>query len=230
MDGLVQSDRRTFMRRGAMGAGALWMLSLGELSARGGHRRPVIINGVSPYGPVKPTKDQTTGLELLKLPEGFRYWSYSWTGDTLSDGVICPNLHDGMAVVDASTGAIDDHHGSKDGRFDPFDFAARGSRREDDKLILVRNHEGSAGTPYLTGRPDITYAPAGRSGAGGTTNLVFNLTHGHSNQRSRAWPARSATAPAASRRGARGSPARRRRRRAWLDVRGRARTAATRRR
>ena len=29
----------------------------------------------------------------------------------------------------------------------------------------------------MTGRPDITYAPA-VAGAGGTTNLVFNLTHG----------------------------------------------------
>ena len=90
MDGLVHPDRRTFMRRGAMGAGALWMLSLQELSARGGHRGPVVINGVSPYGPVKPTKDETTGLELLKLPEGFRYWSYSWTGDMLSDGIVLP--------------------------------------------------------------------------------------------------------------------------------------------
>ena len=60
----------------------------------------VVMNGVSPYGPIRPTKDETTGLELLKLPEGFRYWSYSWTGDEMSDGVRCPNLHDGMAVVD----------------------------------------------------------------------------------------------------------------------------------
>jgi len=95
------SDRRAFLRRGAMGAGAFWALSLHELSARAAHQGgPVVINGVSPYGPISPKKDQTTGLELLKLPDGFKYWSYSWTGDTLSDGVTCPNLHDGMAVVD----------------------------------------------------------------------------------------------------------------------------------
>ena len=83
-----------------MGAGAVWMLSLQELSARSGHRGTRVIDGVSPYGPIGPKKDETTGLELLKLPDGFRYWSYSWTGDEMSDGVLCPNLHDGMAVVD----------------------------------------------------------------------------------------------------------------------------------
>lgn len=58
-----------------MGAGAFWALSLHELSARAAHQGgPVVINGVSPYGPISPKKDETTGLELLKLPDGFRYW------------------------------------------------------------------------------------------------------------------------------------------------------------
>ena len=56
--------------------------------------------------------------------------SYSWTGDVMADGVRCPNLHDGMAVVDAA---------GQSGR-----------------LILVRNHEGGGGTPYLD-KPSITY-------------------------------------------------------------------------
>ena len=30
----TQTDRRTFMRRGAMGAGALWAVSLGEFMGR----------------------------------------------------------------------------------------------------------------------------------------------------------------------------------------------------
>jgi secreted PhoX family phosphatase len=178
MDGLVHPDRRTFMRRGAMGAGALWMLSLQELSARGGHRGPVVINGVSPYGPVLPTKDETTGLELLKLPEGFRYWSYSWTGDPLSDGVVCPNLHDGMAVVEKFRDRENDEVEGwfkEDGRWQH----GRRRSRGDEKLVLVRNHEGGVGAPYLGNRPDLTYAPVGvRTGAGGTTNLVFNVTKG----------------------------------------------------
>ena len=49
--------------------------------------------------PISPKLDETTGLPLLQLPDGFRYISYSWTGDPLRDGTLCPNLHDGMAVV-----------------------------------------------------------------------------------------------------------------------------------
>ena len=78
----VDADRRSFLRRGAMGAGAVWMLSLQELAARG-HRGPVVPGGTSPYGPIRPQKDETTGLELLQLPDGFRYWFYSWTGDAI---------------------------------------------------------------------------------------------------------------------------------------------------
>ena len=33
------------------------------------------------YGPLVPVKDDSTGLPLLELPEGFRYLSYGWTGD-----------------------------------------------------------------------------------------------------------------------------------------------------
>ena len=48
-------------------------------------------------------------------------------------------------------------------------------RRRSGKLILVRNHEPAAGTPYLQNRPDITYAS---DGAGGTTNLIFDARKG----------------------------------------------------
>jgi uncharacterized protein len=166
-----------------MGAGAVWMMSLQELSARSVRKGPVLVDGEGPYGPISPKKDETTGLELLKLPDGFRYRSYSWTGDEMSDGVACPNLHDGMAVVD--------YWEATDG--DPFFRAdesregppALGDRRNDDarrrssQIVLVRNHEGGAGSPYVTGRPDITYAPPGMpTGNGGTTNLVFDTKRG----------------------------------------------------
>lgn len=172
-----KSDRRTFMRRGAMGAGAFWMLSLQELSARSGHSNPVI-SGSSPYGSISPKKDETTGLELLKLPDGFKYWSYSWTGDTLSDGAICPNLHDGMAVIDEWTGHDEDDEDSDNKKWrGPGDEDDRGHRSG--RLVLVRNHEGGAGTPYLTNRPAITYNPHGfGTGSGGTTNLLFDANNG----------------------------------------------------
>ena len=137
-------DRRTFLRRGAMGAGALWAASFGPYMARRAEGAAI----TSPYGPVFPVMDESTGLQLLKLPAGFRYRSFSWTGDLMADEVRCPNLHDGMAVVDAQ---------GKSGR-----------------IILVRNHEGGEGTPYVNKR-SITYRD---DAAGGTTNLIFNLRDG----------------------------------------------------
>jgi hypothetical protein len=32
------------------------------------------------YGPLYPTRDETTGLELLMLPRGFKYLSFGWRG------------------------------------------------------------------------------------------------------------------------------------------------------
>ena len=66
----------------------------------------------------------------------------------MADDVRCPNLHDGMAVV--------------------------GAQGNSGHLILVRNHEGGSGGPYVS-KPSITYAD---DGAGGTTNLVFDVRHG----------------------------------------------------
>ena len=144
MTDFSQFERRTFLRRGAMGAGALWASSLAPFMARRAEGAAI----PSPYGDIFPTADEMTGLELLKLPAGFRYRSYSWTGDVMADEVRCPNLHDGMAVIDAQ---------GNSGR-----------------IILVRNHEGAAGTPYLNKR-SITYRT---DAAGGTTNLIFNLRQG----------------------------------------------------
>ena len=137
----IKTDRRTFLRRGAMGAGAMWMLSLQELMSRLAYGEGL---NPSPYGPVSPRLDETTGLPLLQLPDGFRYLSYSWTGDPLDDGIPCPGSHDGMAVVDAQD--------------------------DSGRITLVRNHEAAAGEPYIH-TPPITYA---NDGSGGTTNLIFN--------------------------------------------------------
>jgi len=78
-------------------------------------------------GPLRPSLPLTThelfnagvgaldlrGQVLLNLPEGFRYWVISWTGQPMSDGGLVPGDHDGMA-------------------------AFRGERGQ---TILVRNHE-----------------------------------------------------------------------------------------
>ncbi len=127
-----------------MGAGAFWALSLNPFMARRAYGAAI----ASPYGAISPKLDETTGLPLLRLPDGFRYQSFSWTGDMMADDVRCPNLHDGMAVV--------------------------GAQGNSGHLILVRNHEGGSGGPYVE-KPSITYAD---DGDGGTTNLIFDARQG----------------------------------------------------
>ncbi len=77
-------DRRTFLRRGAMGAGALWALSLNPFMARRAEGAAI----VSPYGPISAKIDETTGLPLIMLPDGFRYMSLRL--DRRPDGGRCP--------------------------------------------------------------------------------------------------------------------------------------------
>jgi secreted PhoX family phosphatase len=43
------------------------------------------------------------------------------------------------------------------------------------RLILVRNHEGGGGDPYIPDQPSFTYRD---DAAGGTTNLIFNARKG----------------------------------------------------
>lgn len=69
------------------------------------------------YGPLRPVKDEATGLELIRLPEGFQYRTFGWTSDPLDDGTPTPSAHDGMAVVSMDDEAV---------------------------LTLCRNHERSA--------------------------------------------------------------------------------------
>jgi uncharacterized protein len=93
-------DRRSLLRAtGAAGFVAL-LTPFENLHAqmRGSGRFPRRPEA-SPFGPLVPTRDRTTGLELLRLPRGFRYSSFGWTGDLMSDGTPTPDAHDGMAVV-----------------------------------------------------------------------------------------------------------------------------------
>ncbi|AKM10439.1 PhoX family protein [Croceicoccus naphthovorans] len=96
-------NRRAILRGGAK-AGAVTALGgvLSGLMARQalaadtvGQLEPAI----SPYGGLFPVKDQETGLELLKLPRGFTYRTFSWQGDLMTDGGRVAVAHDGMGVV-----------------------------------------------------------------------------------------------------------------------------------
>ncbi|MFC0678986.1 alkaline phosphatase PhoX [Lysobacter korlensis] len=114
----------------------------------------------SPYGPLAPVADQTTGLPLLQLPNGFSYQSFGWTGDLMSDGQPCPGRHDGMAVMSA--------HGR--GRA-PLILRGRGRGAE---MVLIRNHEVGAGRPILApGMYDTGDLGNGARAGGGTTTLYW---------------------------------------------------------
>ena len=148
-------DRRTFLTRAAATGGGL--LSLGALErlvaadALGAGRRPT----TTPYGPLRPTPDQR-GVEVLALPAGFSYVTFSHSGSTMADGNPTPLALDGMSAFAGSR----HQHGR--------------SRHKERLVRLVRNSEdrNPAGTPGgLIGDRGKAYDP---TGFGGTTTLVYD--------------------------------------------------------
>lgn len=117
--------RREFLKAGALGVGAV---SLGLIAYQRFGGAPA--NRALPelMGPLAPAPDETTGIPLLRVPEGFRYRTFSWTGSTMSDGRTVPGRVDGMGVA-----------------------AQQGSR-----VTLVRNHE-MAGSSGPIGRLEDSY-------------------------------------------------------------------------
>ncbi len=105
------------------------------------------------YGPL-----QDDPKNLMKLPKGFSYTSFSKTGELMDDGLFVPGAHDGMAAF-------------------PLDS---------DRVILVRNHEMGPGNPengpfkgdqtLLKQYRDKHYDAANDTGnsSGGTSTLIFN--------------------------------------------------------
>ncbi len=135
-------NRRSLLKSAAlMGGLAVVAGPLQMFGARRAYGSPIVAN---PYGAPVPTADLTTGLNLIGLPPGFRYYSYGWRGDPISPrapAILTPSLHDGMDVV----------------------------REVGNQVIVCRNHETSFGTSYYGG--SIQYSPGG---GGGNTNIIFN--------------------------------------------------------
>jgi len=89
------------------------------------------------------------GKPLLTLPEGFRYWAVSWTGQTMSDGSLVPGDHDGMAAY----------------------------RGKEGQTILVRNHELSNREAKYGNTAGVVVPDALKYDTwcnGGTTTLVLD--------------------------------------------------------
>ena len=97
-------NRRAFLRGGAGLIGSAVMAkTLGGLAAtRVEAARPCAGgSSPSPWGPIGPSRDAETSMNLLQLPPSFSYRAYGFTGDIMDDplGTATPALHDGMAVI-----------------------------------------------------------------------------------------------------------------------------------
>ncbi|QDT49020.1 hypothetical protein Pan258_30670 [Symmachiella dynata] len=93
--------RRTFLHAlGGLGVSG----TLGEFLKRSAYGKSDYT--IAGYGPLQPVADQTTGLKLLQLPEGFRYLSFGWNGDVMADGGLTPGVHDGMGIIGEQDGVI----------------------------------------------------------------------------------------------------------------------------
>lgn len=93
-------DRRAFLLGGAAAAVGS-ALSFGAPLRALAEGDPTRAEG---YGPLAPVADATTGMPLLRLPPGFRYFSFGWVGDPMTDGRPTPTGHDGGAVFPGPTG------------------------------------------------------------------------------------------------------------------------------
>src|SRR5688500_19994124 len=99
-------NRRSFLKSAAATAALVplqALLARAEGLAQGGSFRALRTAG---YGPLIDALDEATGLPLLKLPEGFRYVSFGWAGDVMSDGCTTPGSHDGMGAFAAGPGRV----------------------------------------------------------------------------------------------------------------------------
>lgn len=104
-DGLAEPLRRSFFKRtGLVAGGIVTGTTLSALAAHAawanedhpGDRRR---GRRSDYGDLKPAPDQD-GNEILALPGGFEYCTFSRTGETFGNGLIVPRNHDGMAAFE----------------------------------------------------------------------------------------------------------------------------------
>jgi uncharacterized protein len=152
-------DRRSFLTRGAAAAGTAAVGSTlfqtlsnaaGAASPSLGHKGPKGKTGDGGYGPLARVADQN-GDEILALPDGFEYVTFSKVGDIMSDGTPVPVAHDGMA-------AFKGHRGT---------------------TLLIRNHEVRTGPGTVEGSAqapeDRKYDPLG---VGGNVTLLFDTRRG----------------------------------------------------
>jgi len=149
----ISRSRRSFIKTSSTLAAVPFVGTFGAMHARIAHAAGFSQRVIGPYGPIEPVNDLTTGVPLIKLPAGFSYKSYGWTGDMMADGQVTPGSHDGMGVI----------------------VTRRVGRSQE--VVLCRNHErGNSSAPIITPRDGYDRVASGSPAVapgGGNTNLVF---------------------------------------------------------
>lgn len=125
---MLESRRQILRHAVRLGLAATLGGGLGGLGAC--TRAPVVSAGGDRRA-LRGTIDATTGLQLLRLPEGFRYFTFGWAGEALAGGGLIPPNADGMGIV----------------------------RAEGARLTLVRNHEISDAKGAFAAQ-DLAFDPA----------------------------------------------------------------------
>jgi secreted PhoX family phosphatase len=140
-------DRRSFISRSAAvaGGGVLSVTALERPAARDAADAAGRRGGRHPYGPLQ-RKPHQRGVEVLALPAGFSYVTFSHTGSTMSDGTPTPLALDGMS-------------------------AFRGRSRRYVRLVRNSEDRNLPGQGSVGGDPAAKYDPAA---GGGTTTLVHD--------------------------------------------------------
>ena len=151
-------DRRSFLAGSAAAAGGAVALGSGLFTTLGaGASTPSPAFGSAGrhgsrggYGALRRVPDQD-GVEVLALPEGFEYVTFSKIGETMSDGTPVPRAHDGMGAFRARRGDT-----------------LRSRNQE------VRTAPGTV-PGSVQGPVELRYDPLG---VGGTTSLLFDTRRG----------------------------------------------------
>lgn len=146
----INAGRRTFLRYSARLAGGA-LVSAATLRTLNAHAAQASYQQrrlpFETYGHLMPVPDQH-GDEILALPRGFRYVTFSKLGAPISDGSPTPRNHDGMCA-----------------------FA-----NEDGTVRLIRNHEvrNAPGDREgaVEGSAETRYDPLG---VGGTVTIDFDV-------------------------------------------------------
>lgn len=143
-------DRRTFLRRSGMAAGAAvasqpLLALMQESAAHAADPRSLRASPTQGYGPLVTE----AGEGDLLLPHGFRAHRFGLSGEAMADGTPTPRDHDGMAVFPTATVGV---------------------------VALVRNHEVNHGQPQSGFASQAN--PYNAAVRGGTTTMRYDVDRG----------------------------------------------------